>query len=52
MHNKGKLGYGDLKCKGLGCSKKVLLNHLMIKLHQVDLNALVGHNILGFDLVV
>jgi hypothetical protein len=42
----------NIKYRGLGCNKRVLLNHLMIKLHQVDLNALVGHNILGFDLVV
>jgi len=28
------------------------LNHLMIKLHQVDPDVLVGHNISGFDLDV
>lgn len=32
------------------CSERALLNLLMIKLHQLDADVLVGHNISGFDL--
>jgi DNA polymerase alpha subunit A len=42
----------DPEGRGLGCSERALLNHLMIKLHQVDPDVLVGHNISGFDLDV
>lgn len=32
------------------CSERALLNLLMVKLHQLDADVLVGHNISGFDL--
>ncbi|MCO5579179.1 hypothetical protein L7F22_033032 [Adiantum nelumboides] len=34
----------------LESSERALLNHLLIKLHQLDPDVLVGHNISGFDL--
>ena len=33
-------------------SERALLNHLLNKLHQLDPDVLVGHNISGFDLDV
>ncbi|KAI5077505.1 hypothetical protein GOP47_0007329 [Adiantum capillus-veneris] len=36
----------------LESSERALLNHLLIKLHQLDPDVLVGHNISGFDLDV
>jgi hypothetical protein len=32
------------------CSERALLNLLMVKLHQLDADVLVGHHISGFDL--
>ncbi len=46
------MAVADPEGRGLGCSERALLNHLMIKLHQVDPDVLVGHNISGFDLDV
>ncbi|KAH7429421.1 hypothetical protein KP509_09G047200 [Ceratopteris richardii] len=37
---------------GLESSERALLNRLLIKLHQIDPDVLVGHNISGFDLDV
>ncbi|KAK2967591.1 hypothetical protein RJ640_030462 [Escallonia rubra] len=34
------------------CSERALLNRLMIELHKLDSDVLVGHNISGFDLDV
>ncbi|XP_024534663.1 DNA polymerase alpha catalytic subunit [Selaginella moellendorffii] len=44
-----KSGCSVLSCEG---SERALLNCLMIKLHQLDPDVLVGHNISGFDLDV
>ncbi|EFJ08369.1 hypothetical protein SELMODRAFT_428950 [Selaginella moellendorffii] len=42
------------RCSVLSCegSERALLNCLMIKLHQLDPDVLVGHNVSGFDLDV
>lgn len=37
---------------GQCCSERALLNRLMIELHKLDSDVLVGHNISGFDLDV
>lgn len=37
---------------GLPGSERALLNRLMIELHKLDSDILVGHNISGFDLDV
>lgn len=34
------------------CSERALLNRLMVELHKLDSDILVGHNISGFDLDV
>lgn len=36
----------------MGRSERALLNRLMIELHKLDSDILVGHNISGFDLDV
>lgn len=44
------LGLTYILC--LFCSERALLNRLMIELHKLDSDVLVGHNISGFDLDV
>ncbi|XP_027078338.2 DNA polymerase alpha catalytic subunit [Coffea arabica] len=44
-----KAGFNVISCES---SERALLNRLMIELHKLDSDVLVGHNISGFDLDV